>query len=247
MLWVGTSWKMNGTIDFAREYAWRLMAADASQWEGIQAFIIPPATALDAVRGVLGDNGPILLGAQNAHWEDSGAWTGEVSVPQVADAGAQMVEVGHSERRQHFGDSDEVVNLKVRAIIGHGLRPVLCIGEPAEVFEAGRSIEYITAQADSALQGVDPSSVILAYEPIWAIGEHGREPRRSDLVRAFAALGERYSSDVTAVVYGGSVNAGNAADLLTIPGVEGLFVGRAAWRVPGYLEILRIASRSLRA
>lgn len=246
MLWVGTSWKMNGTLASARDYAEKLVAADAGQWAGVQPFIIPPTTALAEVHSVLGEDSGVLLGAQNAHWEDAGAWTGEVSVPQVADAGAQLVEVGHSERRQHFGDTDEVVNLKVRSIVDHGLRPVLCVGEPAEVFEAGGSVDHITRQADSALEGVDPSGVILAYEPIWAIGEHGREPRRDDLVRAFDALATRYSARVTAVIYGGSVNPGNVDDILGIPGVQGLFVGRAAWTPEGYLEILRLAGDWLR-
>lgn len=245
MLWVGTSWKMNGTLAFAREYARRLVASDAGQWGGVQPFVIPPATALSEVHRVLGDRSGILLGAQNAHWEESGAWTGEVSVAQVADAGAQMVEVGHSERRAHFGDTDGVVNLKVRSIVAHGLRPVLCVGEPGEVFEAGGTVEYITAQADSALDGVDPSGVIVAYEPIWAIGERGREPRREDLVRAFEVLQGRYGGQVTAVIYGGSVNGGNIEDLLGVPGVEGLFVGRAAWTAQGYLDILRAAGRWL--
>lgn len=246
MLWVGTSWKMNGTLASARDYAEKLVAADAHQWEGVQPFIIPPATALSEVHRVLGEDSGILLGAQNAHWEDAGAWTGEVSVPQVADAGAELVEVGHSERRQYFGDTDEVVNRKVRSIVSHGLRPVLCVGEPVDVFEEGRTVEFITGQADSALEGVDPSDVVLAYEPIWAIGEHGREPRREDLARAFDALHDRYADHVTAVIYGGSVNRGNASELLGIPGVEGLFVGRAAWSAEGYLEILAIAGEWVR-
>lgn len=241
MLWVGTSWKMNGTRASALEYVQALQGADPSMWAGVQAFIIPPSTVLAQVADQLGDNPDILVGAQNAHWEDSGAWTGEVSVTQVADAGATLVEVGHSERRANFGDTDDVVNKKVRSIVGHGLQPVLCVGESDEVFRSGKSVEFITAQVDSALEGVDPASVVLAYEPIWAIGEHGREPQRDDLAKAFDALNSRYGGSVTAVIYGGSVNTGNAADVLGIPGVNGLFVGRAAWTGPGYLDILRIA------
>ncbi|SCQ59412.1 Triosephosphate isomerase 2 [Propionibacterium freudenreichii] len=247
MLWVGTSWKMNGTRASSRTYVEALKQADHSAWDGVQAFIIPPATVLAEVSELLGPDSDVLLGAQNAHWADAGAWTGEVSVPQVADAGAQLVEVGHSERRANFGDTDEVVNKKVRAIIGHGLRPVLCVGESQEVFDAGDSVKFITDQADSALEGVDPSSVVLAYEPIWAIGEHGREPQRDDLLRAFDALQSRYGDAVTAVIYGGSANPGNARELLGIPGVEGLFIGRAAWTGPGYVQMLGIAGEVARA
>ena len=216
MLWVGASWKMNGTRASSRTYVEALKQADHSAWDGVQAFIIPPATVLAEVSELLGPDSDVRLGAQNAHC-----------------AGAQLVEVGHSERRANFGETDEVVNKKVRAIIGHGLRPVLCVGESQEVFDAGDSVKFITDQADSALQGVDPSSVVLAYEPIWAIGEHGREPQRDDLLRAFDALQSRYGDAVTAVIYGGSANPGNARELLGIPGVEGLFIGRAAWTGPG--------------
>ncbi len=242
MLWVGTSWKMNGTLAFARQYAQTLRGTDLAAWTGVQPFIIPPFTAIDTVRQILGDDSPVLLGAQNAHWEEAGAWTGEVSVPQAADAGAQLIELGHSERRQNFAETNEVVRRKVAKTLEVGLRPLLCVGEPAEVFEAGESIDYIVEQADSALEGVDASSVILAYEPIWAIGEHGREPRPEDLTRAFAALQTHYGDSVTAILYGGSVNQGNTRDLLNIDGVDGLFVGRAAWTVEGYLEILQIAN-----
>ena len=247
MLWVGTSWKMNGTIAFAREYAATLRVADAAGWDGVQPFVIPPATCLHAFAEALAGVPDVLVGAQNAHWEDAGAWTGEVSVPQVIDAGADLVEVGHSERRAHFGDTDAVVHAKVAAILEHGLRPVLCVGEPEDVFRAGRSADFIVGEAESALAGLDAGPVILAYEPIWAIGAGGREPRREDLASAFDALADRFADRVTAIIYGGSVNPGNAAAVLAVPGVQGLFVGRSAWRAEGYLEILKIAGEAARS
>lgn len=242
MFWVGTSWKMNGTLQFARDYARELVNSPLDDFEGIQPFIIPSFTAIDSVRQVLADSNRVVLGAQNAHWEDSGAWTGEVSMLQAKDAGAALIEMGHSERREYFGETDETVNLKVKAALAHGLRPLVCFGEPLDVFEAGDSIEYITAQVDAALDGVDDTSqILLGYEPIWAIGEHGREPEPEDLAAAFKVLDERYGSRVEAILYGGSVNHENNQWLLQIDGVGGLFIGRSAWTPEGYIENLRLA------
>ncbi len=244
MSWVGTSWKMNKTLAEARDYATRLAAAlsDGAP-AGVQPFIIPPATAITTVRDILGPDSPVVLGIQNAHWADAGAWTGEISVPQAADAGARLVEIGHSERREFFAETDETVNLKVKATLAHGLRPLLCVGEPGEVFAAGGSVAHIMAQVAAALDGIDDvSRVLIAYEPIWAIGEHGREARPEDIEAVFAALDAAYGDRVEAILYGGSVNQGNAEETLRVSGVNGLFVGRSAWQVDGYLELLRIAA-----
>lgn len=244
MLWVGTSWKMNGTLASARDYAVRLSAglADGAP-AGVQPFIIPPATALAAVHDSLGPDSPVLLGVQNAHWADAGAWTGEISVPQAADAGARLVEIGHSERREHFGETDETVNLKVKATLRHGLLPLLCVGESAERFASGGSVAHVLAQVAAGLAGVDDlSEVLIAYEPIWAIGEGGREARPADIADVFSALEREYGDRVAAILYGGSVNPGNAAQTLAVPGVGGLFVGRSAWDADGYLELLDIAA-----
>ena len=244
MLWAGTSWKMNGLIPFARDYASRLASQPADRWNGVQPFVIPSSTALAAVHDALGDLSGVMLGAQNAHWEDSGAWTGEVSVPQIADAGAQIVELGHSERREYFGETDRTVNLKVKAVMRHGLRPLICIGEPESTLQAGTSSDYISHQVEAALDGIpDTTGVLLAYEPIWAIGDSGREPRPDDIADGLSVLATQFGASVEGILYGGSVNAGNAAEVLALPGVGGLFVGRSAWNVDGYMEILDIAAR----
>ncbi|GAA4428479.1 triose-phosphate isomerase [Georgenia halophila] len=249
--WVGTSWKMNFSLAQARDYATGLAAALAERPEltsGMQPFVIPPFTALTTVRdalGAAGGPGGVLLGAQNAHWEDAGAWTGEVSVPQVADAGARLVEIGHSERRQHFAETVERTRLKVRATLRHGLVPLLCVGEPAEVRDDGGSTEYILDQARGALEGLEGAplgDVLLAYEPIWAIGEHGRPATEDELAEPMAALQAEYGGRVRAVLYGGSVSTDNAGPLLGVPGVDGLFVGRTAWNLEGYLRLLEIAA-----
>jgi L-erythrulose 1-phosphate isomerase len=244
VLWAGTSWKMNGLIPFARDYASRLASQPTDRWNGVQPFVIPSSTALAAVHDALGDLSGVMLGAQNAHWEDSGAWTGEVSVPQVADAGAQIVELGHSERRENFGETDRTVNLKVKAVMRHGLRPLICIGEPESTLQAGTSSDYISHQVEAALDGIpDTTGVLLAYEPIWAIGDSGREPRPDDIADGLNVLATQFGASVEGILYGGSVNAGNAAGILALPGVGGLFVGRSAWNVDGYMEILDIAAR----
>ncbi|MFJ6041796.1 triose-phosphate isomerase [Brachybacterium paraconglomeratum] len=248
-LWIGTSWKMTKTLAEGRAWAAGLRDHLAGEHggqapSGVQPFVIPSFTATTTVREVLGEDSPVLLGVQNAHWEDEGAWTGEVSVPQAKDAGAQVVEIGHSERREHFGETVETTRLKVAAALRHGLSPLLCIGESAEVKEAGGSSAFILEQAAGALEGLSAeelSRVVIAYEPIWAIGEKGRPATVKELVEPFAALGEQYSGKVAGLLYGGSVNLDNAADLLGIEHVTGLFVGRTAWKLEGYLELLRIA------
>jgi triosephosphate isomerase len=241
--WVGTSWKMSKTLDQARAYARTLAATDPGRWPDIQPFIIPPATALAAVSGVLGPHSHILLGAQNAHWEDSGAWTGEVSVPQVADAGATLVEIGHSERREYFAETDTTVNLKVVATLRHGLTPLVCVGEPAAVFASGASVDHVRRQVRAALAGVgDTSGVLLAYEPIWAIGAGGRPAAPSDIGDVFAALTAEWGGAVRGVLFGGSVDPSNARSILGVEGVDGLFVGRAAWDVDGFIGLLDLVA-----
>lgn len=242
MLWIGTSWKMNGTRAFAHDYARTLAAANIAQFRNVKPFVIPSFTAIDVVVSDLAGTG-ILVGAQNAHWEQSGAWTGEVSMGQVKDAGASIVEIGHSERREFFNETDRTVNLKVKAALDCGLIPLVCIGEPAEVYEKGNAREFLEDQAEAALDGIDDvSGVILAYEPIWAIGVGGRSPERNDLEPVFCRLNERFGSRVHKLLYGGSVTPDNSESILSIPGVGGLFIGRSAWTVRGYLTNLKLAN-----
>jgi L-erythrulose 1-phosphate isomerase len=244
-LWVGTSWKMNKTLAQARDYAQALAATEPGRWPGVQPFVIPPATALATVSAVLGPDSHVMVGAQNAHWDDAGAWTGEVSVPQVADAGARIVELGHSERREHFAETDETVNHKVRSVLRHGLTPLVCVGEPDDVFRSGGSVEHVLAQIRAALHQVpDARDVLLAYEPIWAIGEHGRPATSEDVAPVFAAIADEYAGHMRGVLYGGSVSPDNALETLSVPGVDGLFIGRSAWEVDGYLGLLDLVANS---
>ncbi|MFF3492574.1 triose-phosphate isomerase [Streptomyces sp. NPDC002795] len=236
--WIGTSFKMTKTRSEAASYAARVRDAVGDGIDGVHPFLIPSATAVSAVADTLGPGSPVLTGVQNAHWDDEGAWTGEISVPQAADAGARLVEIGHSERRAHFAETDDTVRLKTAAALRHGLTPLVCVGESAAARDAGRGADVVRAQAEAALEGQsDPGAVLLAYEPVWAIGEHGRPPRPEEIAPALAALAEL---PARAVLYGGSVDLGNAKWLLELPGVQGLFVGRAAWDVDAFLELVAL-------
>ena len=232
---------MTKTLAEARAYAERLVGAEWA--EGLQPFVIPPATAIAAVAEILPPGGPVLVGAQDAHWQDEGAWTGEVSVPQVKDAGARLLEIGHSERRAHFAETDERVNLKVHAALRHGVLPLVCVGEDATQRAAGAEVELVTAQVRAALAGVPAHArVLLAYEPVWAIGDAGT-PATPDQVRHVVAAIAAVAGPARPVLYGGSVSLDNAAALSAIPEVAGLFVGRAAWDVEGFLALADILTR----
>ncbi|GAB2621683.1 triose-phosphate isomerase [Pseudactinotalea suaedae] len=238
--WIGTSWKMTKTLAQAREYA--RVLADVSWPSGVQPFVVPPATAIAAVAEILPPGGPVLVGAQDAHWEDEGAWTGEISVPQVWDAGARLLEIGHSERRAHFGETDERVNLKVRAALRHGVLPLVCVGEDAEQRAAGAAVEVVSSQVRAALAGVpETARVLLAYEPVWAIGSGGRPASPDDIVDVVAAIAD-LGGTARPVLYGGSVSLDNAAALMAVPRVNGLFVGRSAWQVEGFIALAAIVA-----
>lgn len=247
-VWIGTSWKMNKTLAEARAYLAALLAAPPRP--AVQTFLLPPHTALATVRACLPRGAPVLLGAQNAHWAPEGAWTGEVSMRMVRDAGAELVEIGHSERREHFGETDETVARKVRAAVDHGLVPLICVGEPRLARDRGLAEEFVTAQIRRAVSGLAPAEVagvLVAYEPVWAIGERGRAATPEQVAAPLAALAGELAArsggpGCRALLYGGGVAPANAAGLLRAPHVAGLFVGRQAWQPAGLLELVEIAA-----
>lgn len=169
-----------------------------------------------------------------------------MSVPQVKDAGATLVEIGRSERREYFGETDQTVSQKVLATLNYGLTPLVCF-EPLDVFTSGGSTDFVMAQVAQALNGVtDLSKVLLAYEPIWAIGENGRPTQLADIAPAINSLSQEWGTQVKGLLFGGSVSPRYAKQILDIPGITGLFVGRSAWQVDGFIEILNIASDRLK-
>ncbi len=231
---------MTKTLAQARAFSGALV--DVPWAAGLQPFVIPPATAIATVAELLPPGGPVLVGAQDAHWEDEGPWTGEVSVPQVKDAGARLLEIGHSERRAHFGETDERVNLKVQAALRHGLLPLVCVGEDAGQRAAGSAVDVVSAQVRAALDGVpDHAQVLLAYEPVWAIGASGTPAEPEDIaevVASIVAVGQGRP-----VLYGGSVALDNATGLIDVAGVDGLFVGRAAWDAADFVALAEIVAQ----
>ncbi|HEX4862549.1 MAG TPA: triose-phosphate isomerase, partial [Acidimicrobiales bacterium] len=208
----------------------------------------PAFTALRSVQTVLdADDIPIALGAQNVHWEASGAFTGEVSPVMLAKLNVSYVIVGHSERRQLFGETDEMVNKKVKAVLAAGMTPIMCIGETIEEREVGQTEEKVLAQLRAGLNGVAAESVaalVLAYEPIWAIGT-GQTATPEDAQAVCGAIRARIRADygtavseATRVQYGGSVKASNIAELMAQPDIDGALVGGASLDPAEFAQIV---------
>ncbi|MBB4066295.1 triose-phosphate isomerase [Gellertiella hungarica] len=250
--WIGTSWKMNKTLAEARQFAEGLKAADGGRDPRTQRFVIPPFTAVREVKALLRDTS-VKVGAQNMHWADEGAWTGEISPVMLKDCHLDLVELGHSERREHFGETDETVGLKTEAAVRHGLVPLICIGETLAERESGRAREVLAAQVRGALARLSGdqrnADILLAYEPVWAIGVNGI-PATSDYADARQAEIIEVAGDLLGrripCLYGGSVNPGNCEELIACPHVDGLFIGRSAWNVEGYLDILSKCAATLK-
>jgi L-erythrulose 1-phosphate isomerase len=251
--WIGTSWKMNKTLAEAESFARGLMAADEGRDPRIRRFVIPPFTAVREVKRMLATTS-VKVGAQNMHWADGGAWTGEVSPLMLKDCDLDIVELGHSERREFFGETDETVGLKTEAAVRHGLIPLICIGETLADRESGKAAEFLATQVRAALSKLSDeqksAEILLAYEPVWAIGEKGI-PARADYADARQAeiisVAEAVLGRKIPCLYGGSVNQQNCEELIWSPHIDGLFIGRSAWNVEGYLDILAKCAAKLHA
>ncbi|MER8698026.1 triose-phosphate isomerase [Mesorhizobium sp. M1273] len=249
--WVGTSWKMNKTLAEAMAFAEALAEFVPGFDERIQPFVIPPFTAIREVKKALSPT-RIKVGAQNMHWADAGAWTGEISPVMLKDCGLDMVELGHSERREHFGETDNAVGLKTAAAVKHGLVPLICVGETLAQRDSGQAAAVLALQVHGALQFLEgaakAATILFAYEPVWAIGDKG-VPASSDYADTQQALIKKIARDLLPVVppvlYGGSVNPQNAAELVGQPNIDGLFIGRSAWQADGYIDILKRASAAI--
>jgi triosephosphate isomerase len=254
--WLGTSWKMTKTLAEAGDYADELRTAVLAGQVApeLRLFVLPPVTALATVRDRLDGTPRLLVGAQNAYPGPEGPVTGEVSMGMVRDAGARMVELGHAERRTLLGETDELIAAKVAAAVSAGLIPLVCVGETAAERDRGDTASVVAGQARAALGGLGrlaPAELLIAYEPHWAIGAQGRAAAPDDVADGLAAvrkvLAEELPDSTTGVLYGGSVDAGNAADLASGLDVDGLFVGRAAWTASGLLELAHHCADAARA
>jgi len=246
---VAANWKMNTTVAEAPDLA-RALLEQIAPFTNVERVICPPFVSLTTLGPLLAGTG-VGLGAQNMHWEKSGAYTGEVSALMLADV-CQYVILGHSERRQYFGETDESVNKKVKAALAHGLIPIVCVGENLAENEAGETAAVVTRQARGAYAGLtadEALKTIVAYEPVWAIGTgRAATPAGANAVIGLhirGALADLYSgavADQVRVQYGGSVNAANAVDLMTQPDIDGALVGGASLKPAEFAAIVRAAA-----
>jgi L-erythrulose 1-phosphate isomerase len=248
--WIGTSWKMNKLRADAQAFANTLRTSYVSQITAAQPFVIPPFPYLSEVAAMLRGT-KVMIGAQNMHWDDKGPWTGEVSPPMVRDCGASLVELGHSERRTFFNETDETVALKVKAAVNHGLVALVCIGDTRSEYETGATADVLAKQTRYALKHVGKAAsgkVLIAYEPVWSIGEGGI-PADPDFANEQHAKLKVLTADIAGealpVLYGGSVNPQNCVALASREHVDGLFIGRSAWDASGYIAIVEAVTRSL--
>ncbi|MGW1496258.1 triose-phosphate isomerase [Streptomyces sp. NBC_00191] len=244
------NWKMNLNHLEAIAHVQKLAFALADKdYEAVEVAVLPPFTDLRSVQTLVdGDKLKIKYGAQDISAHDSGAYTGEISGPMLAKLKCTYVAVGHSERRQYHAETDELCNAKVKAAFKHGLTPILCVGEGLDIRKAGNQVEYTLAQLDGGLKDVpaeQAESIVIAYEPVWAIGT-GEVATPEDAQEVCGAirgrLAELYSQELAGKVriqYGGSVKAGNVAAIMAQPDVDGALVGGAALDAEEFVKIVR--------
>ncbi|MEE9514549.1 MAG: triose-phosphate isomerase [Candidatus Brocadiales bacterium] len=241
------NWKMNLTLEESRDLAGSIRDG-VKDIKDVDVGVCPPFAFLDGVHSVL-KGGSVILGAQNMHWESKGAFTGEVSGDMIKEVGCTHVILGHSERRHVFGETDSMINLKLKAAIARDLMPIFCIGEKLEERESGKTSEVIERQLKAGLEGLSPgdaSKLTIAYEPVWAIGTgKNATPAQAQEVhgRIRALLKQSYDEGVSnriRIQYGGSAKPDNAAELLSQPDINGLLVGGASLKKDSFLKMVSI-------
>lgn len=245
---IAGNWKMNKTAGDAKELA-EALTAKSDLIRASTAVLCPPFTVLNAVASVIKST-PYHLGGQNVYWENSGAFTGEVSPPMLRAVGCEYVIVGHSERRQYFGETDASVNRKIKAAQDSQLIPIVCVGETLQEREDEKTHDVIKKQISGVLAGLDDAAVrslVIAYEPVWAIGTGmNAEPEDADEIHAYIRnlIGELHSPKVAeslTILYGGSVNEENARDLLGMKNIDGALIGGASLKPESFLYIIETA------
>ncbi len=242
---IAGNWKMFKTCPEALETARTLVSLTAGVSD-VEIMIAPPFTALSGVSEITGPTG-IQLGAQNLHWEKEGAYTGEVSGAMIYSAGCRYVLIGHSERRQFFGETDETVNRKIFAALDAGLKPVICVGEDESERDAEKTFSVLDKQMEKGLKGVLPDqmgSAVIAYEPVWAIGTgKTATPEQAQEVHEYLRkiLAARFDDNVAAktrILYGGSVKPDNISLLMALPDIDGALVGGASLDPETFFKII---------
>ena len=248
---VAGNWKMHKTAGEGAILTQNIEPLVAEFWREVEIVVCPPFTALKSVSTLIElDRLVMALGAQDVHWENDGARTGAVSTRMLVDLRCRYVIVGHSERREYFGDTDELVNRKVKAVLGAGMTPIVCVGEPRAVREAGDTESFVRSQVLAAVDGItaqEASGLVVAYEPIWAIGT-GRTPTpegANDVTRSIrATVGALFGQPAaisTRILYGGSVKPENAAMFFAEPDIDGALVGGASLIAESFAGICEAA------
>jgi len=246
---VAGNWKMNKTVEEARALVFD-MSLKLRDISGVDKVLCPPFTALVAGHSLLTGT-DIGLGAQNMHWEDKGAFTGEIA-PNMVKEFCQYVIIGHSERRTYFGETNETVNKKVLAAQKHNLIPIVCVGETLEENESGRTAEVVRRQVLEGLKGLSAefaAVVVIAYEPVWAIGtgrassgENANAVHKDVIRTAFAELYGGEAAQGVRILYGGSVTSANAAEFFAQPDIDGALVGGASLKIEEFIPITQTAA-----
>ncbi|MDA1228616.1 MAG: triose-phosphate isomerase [SAR202 cluster bacterium Casp-Chloro-G4] len=246
---IAGNWKMNTTLDEAKILV-SAMAGRLDSLDSVERVVCPPYVSIAAVAELLQET-DVALGAQDMHYEGGGAFTGEIS-PKMLQGLCQYVILGHSERRQLFAETDEMINRKVHAALEHGLRPIVCVGESLEQRDAGDANAVVESQVRAALAGVESAAeLVLAYEPVWAIGT-GRAATsaiaQEMLAHIRSVLASLYGQDPAnnvPLLYGGSVNASNVADYLAEPDLNGALVGGASLDADSFVDIVQRAAATV--
>ena len=249
---IAGNWKMNTKLDDGIQLAQNI-SSRLEQIENVDVAVFPPFTHLQSLSTVLLDSGT-KLGAQDCHCEVSGAFTGDISAPMLHSVGCDYVILGHSERRQGLGESNQTVNKKIKAALSSGLMPVLCIGEILEERESDKTMDVIKEQFSLSWSGVstsDLSNITLAYEPVWAIGTgKTATPAQAEEVHAMLRelLHEQHGEEAAKncrILYGGSVKPENSAELLACENIDGALVGGASLNADSFIQIIETAQNSL--
>jgi triosephosphate isomerase len=246
---VAGNWKMNKTVIEARDLV-AVMKTPLNEITGVDKVLCPPFIALVAIAVLVGDT-DIGLGAQNMHWEEKGAFTGEIA-PNMVKEYCRYVIIGHSERRTYFGETDETVNKKVAAALEAGLTPIVCVGETLDQYEGGQTSEVVRRQIKGGFAGIDSANaakIVVAYEPVWAIGtgkassgENANFVHQQVIRPVLSELFGAQGAEVIRILYGGSVTASNASEFFAYPDIDGALVGGASLKPDEFVAITKAIS-----
>jgi triosephosphate isomerase len=233
---IAGNWKMFKTQAESAEFLSGFLPHLEETHPATEVVLCPPFTNLSVVSKSL-HGSRVSLGAQNVHWEENGAYTGEIAAPMLTELGVRYVIIGHSERRQYFGETDATVNLRLKAAQKHGLTPILCVGETKQQRDAGETEKLISSQLEKGLVDVDQSNLVIAYEPIWAIGT-GDTCEAKEANRVIGLIRSQLTNPNVTIQYGGSVKPDNIHEIMAQPEIDGALVGGASLEADSFARIV---------